>query len=103
MMADSVSGGILADVSFEEGEIRVAEAMVALHGAEAAAMCREIAATCEAEGDHVCRDSFLRFAGYAEKALAVQEARTTGSATAGHDALEAPSCTPRLDTGAAVR
>ena len=61
---------VFDDVSFEEGEIRVAQAMVAGCGAKAPGMCRKVAAECEAEGDYVCRDSFLRFAGYAEKALA---------------------------------
>jgi len=42
---------LLADVSFEEGEIRVAKAFVALLGTDAPRRCREISATCEAEED----------------------------------------------------
>jgi hypothetical protein len=67
---------LLADVSFEEGEIRVAKAFVALLGTDAPRRCREISATCEAEEDEdaevagAVRASYLRFAGYAEKALA---------------------------------
>jgi hypothetical protein len=55
---------------FMADEIKVAEAMVAAIGTEAPEVCRRASAVAEAEGDTEVRESFLRFAEYAEKILA---------------------------------